>query len=267
MASTSFPGWNSGTQIGDNSGTELLQTIYTWVGNSEGKAFLLSGWPGTGKTTIARTVAKNYRDQNVSFMFQKGNGDCGSFRKFVTTVAIQLVAKSPHIKKSVHDALRSDPSILDQGIEDQWSRLVLEPLEHPPDPATPYVLVIDALDECVNGEWLLDKRLQKRPSGLRILITSRPHLLRPNLNESRYHHVVLHDLDPDIVNQDILRFLQMTLEKRRPGWPDKSSLKLLGIRIIAELGNGCAIHLLQLGATLSRKLSGAIRPVASTLVV
>ncbi|OQD96830.1 hypothetical protein PENSOL_c014G04933 [Penicillium solitum] len=238
MASTSFPGWNSGTQIGDNSGTVNINNHLPPDSGLPNlpcvpeAIFNHSKHEDETSSNIAmmildRNLAKNYRDQNVSFMFQKGNGDCGSFRKFVTTVAIQLVAKSPHIKKSVHDALRSDPSILDQGIEDQWSRLVLEPLEHPPDPATPYVLVIDALDECVNGEWLLDKRLQKRPSGLRILITSRPHLLRPNLNESRYHHVVLHDLDPDIVNQDILRFLQMTLEKRRPGWPDKSSLKLL----------------------------------------
>lgn len=207
---------------------KLLQTIYTWVGDSERKAFLLlSGWPGTGKTTIARTVAKYYGDQTVSFMFQKDNGDCGSFRKFVTTVASQLVAKSPRIKKSVHNALRSNPSILVQGVEDQWNRLVLEPLEHHPDPAIPYVLVIDALDECVNGGWLLDKLLQKRPSCLRILVTSRPHLLRPKLNDSRYHHVVLHDIEPEVVNQDILLFLQTTLEKRRPGWPDKSSLKLL----------------------------------------
>ncbi|KAJ5592398.1 hypothetical protein N7537_009302 [Penicillium hordei] len=160
-------------------------------------------------------------------MFGKGNQDCQSYAKFVTTVAKQLGKKSPSIQQSIDDALRSDPSILDKGLEDQWNSLVLEPLAHFPKTQMSFLLVIDALDECTDGEWLLRKLLQKESTGLRILITSRPHLLPPDSSDTRYHHIVLHDIEPAIVNRDIRLFFQMAVNPRRHGWPDASSLELL----------------------------------------
>jgi hypothetical protein len=48
---------------------------------------------GTGKTTIAHTVARGYFDNGrlaASFFFSRGGGDIGNARKFVTTIAVQL---------------------------------------------------------------------------------------------------------------------------------------------------------------------------------
>ncbi|CAG8242220.1 unnamed protein product [Penicillium salamii] len=211
--------------------TELLAKIFAWAESPEEKnIFVLNGWPGTGKTTIARTVAKRYADRTVSFIFRKGIQDCESYDKFVTTVASQLVEKSATIKQLVNDALKNDRSLLSQGLEYKWNRLILEPLKDLESTQTPFILVIDALDECQNGEWLFRKLTEEAPTCLRILITSRPHILPSHSKNDLWHQVVLHDIEPDIVNRDIILFLRETLKKHRQGWPDEDSLNLLAQR-------------------------------------
>ena len=52
---------------------------------------------GTGKSTIARTVAKLFADRSqlgASFFFSRGRGDLGHAKKLFTTVAAQLASSS-----------------------------------------------------------------------------------------------------------------------------------------------------------------------------
>jgi hypothetical protein len=43
--------------------TELLQNIHGWLSNNSAThLYWLSGWAGTGKSTITRTIAQEYTD-------------------------------------------------------------------------------------------------------------------------------------------------------------------------------------------------------------
>jgi cytidylate kinase len=55
--------------------------------------FWLNGLAGTGKSTIARTVARRYFEQKrlaASFFFLRGGGDVGYTSKFFISIAVQL---------------------------------------------------------------------------------------------------------------------------------------------------------------------------------
>jgi hypothetical protein len=71
----------------------LLDTIMAWSAASDARhVFWLSGIAGTGKSTIARTVARRCADArrpSASFFFvRSGGGDVASADKFVTTLAL-----------------------------------------------------------------------------------------------------------------------------------------------------------------------------------
>jgi hypothetical protein len=56
---------------------------------------------GTGKSTIARTIARKYYELKrlgASFFFSRGGGDLGHAGKFFTTIAMQLADNSPTLK-------------------------------------------------------------------------------------------------------------------------------------------------------------------------
>ena len=76
---------------------DVLREIKTWAedGSDERCVFWLSGMAGTGKSTIARTVAREQLAQNqlgATFVFSKGGGDVGNAHKFFTTIAFQLAS-------------------------------------------------------------------------------------------------------------------------------------------------------------------------------
>jgi hypothetical protein len=86
---------------------------------------------GTGKSTIARTVAREYYDKEhlgASFFFSRGKGDISHAGKLFTTIAVQLAKKSPSLKSCICEAIKEHGDIASQGLHDQWVRLVLQPL-------------------------------------------------------------------------------------------------------------------------------------------
>src|ERR1700728_4300026 len=88
---------------------DLLQEIYDWAdGQDERCIFWLNGLAGTGKSTIARTVAYRYFDQKrlgASFFFSRGGGDVGHAGKFFTSFAVQLARNVPQIQRFISDAV------------------------------------------------------------------------------------------------------------------------------------------------------------------
>ena len=75
----------------------------TWAdGDDERCIFWLNGMAGTGKSTIARTIARKYYEQErlgASFFFSRGGGDVSHAGKFFTSIAVQLANKSPSLKQ------------------------------------------------------------------------------------------------------------------------------------------------------------------------
>jgi hypothetical protein len=205
-----------------NTRSQLLKDIVAWADSDESCIFWLNGIAGTGKSTIARTIARTYYDRGTlgaSFFFSRGGGDLGNANRLVTTLARQLATKVPSARRSICEAIRDHTDILGQSIQDQWSQLILNPLGKlikNPAALQTVVLVIDALDEC-NSESDIRLILRALASAaslrnirLRIFITSRPEIpIRHSVGripEKGRAIFVLHQISLDVVNQDLSLF-------------------------------------------------------------
>jgi len=201
----------------------MLSDIFAWGDNNEERAlFWLQGLAGTGKSTISRTVARQYfnkRRLGASFFFSRDGGDVGHAGKFVTTIALQLATSIPGLQSHILDAVKERPDIASRSLHDQWNELVFRPIsrliESPG--SSPYIIVVDALDECANEsdvQALLHLLSQARLLSnirLRIFLTSRPEVpIRSGFSHvphTGYKDFVLHNIDVAIVDNDIHTFL------------------------------------------------------------
>jgi len=112
-----------------NTRTELLYHIREWAKDKNGKPiFWLSGMAGTGKSTIARTVAQSFAHQGQlgsSFFFKKGEGECGNATRFFTTIARDLIDRVPGLISGITKALDANPAISQKALKDQFKKLIL----------------------------------------------------------------------------------------------------------------------------------------------
>ncbi|KAF2185880.1 hypothetical protein K469DRAFT_157967 [Zopfia rhizophila CBS 207.26] len=228
---------------------KLIENIRAWVNSNDTRhIFWLSGWAGTGKSTIARTVAQENYNRNrlgASFFFSRGGGDISDAGSFYTSIARQLANNVPLVRRHICEAIVQRRDIATQSLRDQWRQLVLGPLSkldlnsHP----ISYILVIDALDECSDEnhirsilQLLAEARLLKNVQ-LRIFLTSRPEIpIRYGFHEipeSEHQDFVLHNISPLIVDHDISTFLihNLTLIGRENslevGWPGVETINRL----------------------------------------
>ncbi|KAG0693118.1 hypothetical protein DFH29DRAFT_965612 [Suillus ampliporus] len=215
--------------------TRILKEIETTLQASNSTLIWLSGSPGTGKSTIAHTIASRLKDKSRlagTFFFSRNHGDIpgmASLDFFAPTLAYQI-SKSKHLAKDpVIQAIRSDPAILDprKPLADQIQELVVKPLENLQvswGHSDPKVLVIDAIDAC-EEERICElisclSNLLRRPRipHLHILITSRPlHTIEDAFEavgcEQPIHHIALDDVDVAEVHKDFRLFFKHALER------------------------------------------------------
>ena len=163
-----------------------LQQIHDWIdGSDERTIFWLNGLAGTGKSTIARTIAHTCFQQGrlgASFFFSKGSGDISHAGKFFTTIAAQLSEESQYLKRCIYDAMKENKSIATQSYANQWRQFILGSLSKLDRCYRPFsfVFVIDAMDECESDAdiTLILKLLVEAQSlkkvRLRVFLTSRP---------------------------------------------------------------------------------------------
>jgi hypothetical protein len=203
---------------------------------------------GTGKSTIAHTIARAYFEQGrlaASFFFSRGGGDSGNASKFVTTIAMQLVVQIPPVQRHIRDILTERNTITSQSLADQWRTLVLGPLLRldGSDTHLSYVVVLDALDECEDENniriilRLLAEARSLKKVRLRVLITSRPEVpIRYGfcqIPNAEHRDFILHDIEAAIVDHDISIFLQYELRSigqewsLGAGWPGELVIRLL----------------------------------------
>lgn len=85
---------------------------------------------GTGKSTIARTVAQNFTKGHrigASFFFKRGEADRGDLNKFSSIIAADLIARKPAISFHMKNVIDADPAILRKAMREQFDRLFLKP--------------------------------------------------------------------------------------------------------------------------------------------
>jgi hypothetical protein len=174
---------------------------------------------GTGKSTIARTVAQLLADNGrlgASFFFKKGESERGNATRFFTTIATDLSARILGMVPGIRKAIDADPVISEKVLKDQFEKLILQPLSEAnqvPLHALELVVVVDALDECEREEdvkvilQLLARARDIRPVSLRVFVTSRPELpIRLSFKQmldGTYKDLILHEVQKELVEHDI----------------------------------------------------------------
>jgi hypothetical protein len=229
---------------------DVLEQIMAWAdGHDERRIFWLSGMAGTGKSTIARTVARIYDEQErlgASFFFSRGGGDVSHASKFFTTIAWQLANVSLELKHYICEAISKQNNIASLTFQDQWNQLLFQPLSKLKSSVnqSSLLLVIDALDECEGDNnirailQLLARVKDLETTQLRIFITSRletPIRLGFRAMPGILHHdLVLDGVSRDIVDHDISVFLRYQFTEIRnvfedlpADWPGNEKIALL----------------------------------------
>ncbi|KAH8598455.1 putative WD-repeat protein [Bisporella sp. PMI_857] len=207
---------------------DLQQQIHDWIdGSDERTIFWLNGLAGTGKSTVARTIAHKCFQQGrlgASFFFSKGGGDISHAGKFFTSIAAQLSEESQYLKRCIYDAMKENKNIAAQSYANQWRQLILGPLSKLDRGYRPFsfVFVIDALDECESDAditlilQLLVEAQSLKKVRLRVFLTSRPDTpIRHGfgqISKDKHRHIVLHNIPTLVINHDISVFLTHKLQ-------------------------------------------------------
>ena len=228
--------------------TELLHHIQGWANDKNSKPiFWLNGAAGTGKSTIARTIARTFTDQRqlgASFFFKRGEGERGNATRFFTTIATQLTLRLPELIPGVKKAIEADPAISEKALKDQFEKLILQPLlEVAHLPTLVLLIVIDALDECERDNdikvilQLLSRMEGLKAISLRILVTSRPEfyirLGFRRMPDGTYEDLILHEISKATIEHDIRVYFEYELTRIREerslpiDWPGQNCILTL----------------------------------------
>jgi hypothetical protein len=233
----------------ENTRVDVLQQIFDWADGQDDRCiFWLNGLAGTGKSTIARTIAYEYYNRKrlgASFFFSRGGGDVSHAGKFFTSIAVQLANNAPSLQRYICEAIRERCDIASKSLREQWRQLVLGPLSKLSDNSRPssYVLVVDALDECDDDNnvriilQLLAEARSLKTVRLRIFMTSRPEISIQQgiyqLPEAEHQDFVLHYISPVTVDHDISIYLEYCLRligqdrTLEAGWPGEQVIRRL----------------------------------------
>ena len=240
-------GYQHGNRSGCLKGTResVLSKAEKWAENSEASIFWLHGLAGTGKTTIAQTVAEIlFADGRLgaSFFCSRNSEDRSDLQLVFPTLAFQLAQQCPKFRSSLIHLLQSNPDITYQSLQDQVEKFLIEPFR---SANISTVIVIDALDECRDEDLgpdvlsALGKLVLDIPR-VKLFITSRPETHIVTGFDGPLRHLtgvfILHQVKPDIVNQDICHFFEHELSKLaqrhggKEGWPTVEQLNWLSQR-------------------------------------
>lgn len=228
-----------------NTRTEVLGHISQWIeGDDERCIFWLKGMAGTGKSTVARTVARKYHRVLLqgSFFFSRGGGNRSKAEQLVTTLARQLATNNPKAKEYIAEAVKDQLDIMDHSLLDQWEHLVMGPLSRIDKHfvPSPVLIIIDALDECAGEN---DVRIILRVLAtartlknirIRVFITGRPeaHVSAGfnKISDTDREVFVLHQISRRLVDRDIGLFFQNSLASIREehslegDWPGSETI-------------------------------------------
>ncbi|KAF9642837.1 hypothetical protein BDM02DRAFT_3192612 [Thelephora ganbajun] len=193
---------------------DLRETIldYQW----------LNGLAGTGKSTIAQTIAERiFADGQLgaSFFCSQDFKDRRNLKFIFPTVAVQLARNHAGFRSIFVPLVQFDPEIAHESLYSQMDKLIVQPLKQS-DVST--VIVIDALDECKDEEpasailSVLGQFVSHIPN-VKFFLTSRP---EPRILEG-FRLPLLAEATDVFVFHDVQQSLGLD------DWPTREQLGLL----------------------------------------
>lgn len=218
----------------DGTRVRLRENINQWAEDSEEALLWLVGPAGTGKSTIARTVADHFaRNARLAagYFFKRGQQGRNDTSRLFPTLAAQMTETLPSYKRCVAkhlDGVNKD-AIEKKALDFQFERLLRLPLADLPPTDTkqlPRVIIIDALDECERPEHLtgilglLSELRNITQVPLRVMLTSRsaPNIadaFNPLLENKTARRLEIHREFLEDTKIDIQIFLEAKFENIR----------------------------------------------------
>jgi hypothetical protein len=237
--------YRHGNRDGCLKGTRgaVLDAIEHWTRDfDKPPVYWLNGLAGTGKSTVAQTIAERaFTDGQLgaSFFCSRDFEDRSSLHFIFPTLAVQLARKYADFRSLFVPMARSDPGIAHDSLYNQMHELIVRPLK---ESKISTIIIIDALDECKDEEpasallSVLGQFVDKIPQA-KFLVTGRP---EPRIREGfrlplladATDIFVLHEVESTQVNSDILLFFRhkfSELARRRgmDGWPTEEQLGMI----------------------------------------
>jgi hypothetical protein len=225
----------------------VLRDILLWAKNpGDQNVFWLNGLAGTGKSTIAQSFSEavaNDGSLGASFFCSRDYFDRRELKNIFPTLAYQLACRYPHFRNHIVTSIKKDPTLTHASLISQLEKLLVNPLSRKD---TPCVIVIDALDECIDNEpssailSVLGRFVKQLPL-VKFFVTGRPEPrirsgFRLPLLEPLTHIFLLHEVELSRVDDDIRLYLTQRLtevSKRRSDldlsdpWPHDNEIEAL----------------------------------------
>jgi hypothetical protein len=214
---------------------QLLDDVMDWFAADGPSVYWLRGLAGTGKSTIARSVADLAEQQGLlgaSFFFSRTNNTLQSALAVLPTMAYQLARWRPALRQPLCDAIRSNKEIAKRTMKEQVECLFVRALSRITSPVPRALLVVDALDECnkigdcEGGQLvpLLVGCLGRLPFSLKVFITSRdePSIRRMFDSLQSQHPLHMAALHADIKGEMVNAAIELHLHDRLCSIPDAS---------------------------------------------
>ena len=230
---------------------KILADLDAWASDDHScKVYWMAGMAGTGKSSILHTLCEILDKQHklgASFFSSRASDKTNNARLIIPVIAHGLARASPSFKLEVVKAIEDEPALAEPtyiDLQEQFKKLIDVPLGiavgmHS---RTYKIVVIDAIDECVNltvVSSLIEVILQSISDiPLKIVIASRDETPIRNVFFSRselLNAFYLHEVEKDVVKDDIEQYItkslasiqQRYLGQHLDGWPSQAELSAL----------------------------------------
>lgn len=205
------------------------------------RILLLSGVAGTGKSSIANTIARHFdriHRLGSSYCFSRSNQAMLRPNNLFSTISRDLADLEPQWKAALLKVVGGNRALrMTHGMQEQFEEFLVKPAKEVTS-IGPVILVIDALDECGDSSTrktllsILTKRITELPSNFRVIITARPEedIQRALLENSAVYSKLMEKIDESSTREDIRAYIQHEMEgvsKLEEAWPKKEWLKIL----------------------------------------
>ncbi|KAF9467973.1 hypothetical protein BDZ94DRAFT_921432 [Collybia nuda] len=221
----------------------LLNDIARWIHDpDDARIFWLHGVAGSGKSTIANTIAARFTQVGrlgASFRFSHAVDGLNNPAFALGNIAYQLAHNNRQYKSALLHTIKEYGAMSTySGLKEQLRKYIIEPLSHL-EYSGPLVIVLDALDEIEIGsvrEELLEALTigaSALPAYIRLLLVSRDEIDIRGFLAPRSHLQSMNDVFE--TDNDILIFIAHELSKVRQRhihlaleWPGPDAMGELG---------------------------------------
>ncbi|KAH8810431.1 hypothetical protein DL96DRAFT_540356 [Flagelloscypha sp. PMI_526] len=209
-----------------NTRVNILKRIESWAHQTEdlftSSLFWIAGLAGTGKTTILQTICEQLDHSGLlaSSYFCSIQLDSQESKRVIPTIVRHLASRYPSFAYNLVSQLQNDPDSAHSRLDSQFRELLCVPWHTACKnnaPTSPVVVVVDALEECDQGERILELILAAvigcQLPGIKFLVTSRPSPNFMRLAEDAGHRpqIVLHEVAKEVISTDIEHFFDAEL--------------------------------------------------------